>query len=977
MEKVIKVSLHRRWKPTTFLKLCIQFQETHENAYEKDQIAQALFACNPSIPLDDLFVEYIAGLINDVNKNSLFSLADLLTFLHSSQSYPTVAGDLLIYLGNCINIVMTCDATSQLEALMRSTSERLFAKQQGNPQDTLELADISKLAKGLSYFAIQYMKYHPVLDQQASIALSKVMQSVDPYLGSKLNATPESFQLTELPFDVLAKTTNDTSLGAMSMDLASAANTTGPDIKTHRASQLVWLEAVFPSRARGESLYRELDTMFGADNASSVDVVLAKFLVTAFDCIAVALQNQDAKAALLWKHFIGKRYPVMVYQLRSRITNIKAVLCEPIAGLDRSTIDLLRIYGGGDALDEMFSSFPSTTSDVRHDLLQAAYDLNLIGQEDVSLTLKETSDFNFQSSQARGPAGSDYVSLPESGSDLEISQIKYRLESEVESDSSAPAESSILFHVLKVFEDLDGLRQNEIAVCIRTAVNEWIRSVNVAALGRLCMTLTLLPDTVDILFLHIAPAKLGAKLAEFLNTWTCQEDDLQEPYADYGRIYIFCQFIWSRYELDNLVDQTHFDHLKLGNTKYQMVPLTPSLDIMSEEHKNLLGGWISALFDSEGIGDDLMRMSTANDILSLVPCIFQQVILAVYAGILDIDTVKGGVEYFSQPFLLPSLLDGFRALGQMLEIKASNPGPILKIIHKLMSPGTSLSKSSNELFDCVMSLAGPLLRRRLSILKTHVGPSDSNGVLIDQLLGIIEKSCPMDQQQQLQANIGTRDFSTLAREVVSSLTAWTQACDRGEVSCPPRHLTKWLNDGIETVGPQRMLSILLDELDYAESIGSLDDALEIVVMLIDGSIKHTKYNPLEGLDTSIVTAALESSEEDAMSSFRSAGLLSGNLKRLQLAIKQLDERKQKALKQRLFPEEEEGDQTDEKITNEASAQDIDDSKESQQEDNNQDIDIDLNAGLDAADVDMGFAGDLEGAYGDLTGFDDDMMLMDL
>lgn len=969
LEKLVKLSLHRQWRPASFLKLCTQFQETHESI-DSAQIASALIAANSSLPLNHLFIEYIVGLVSD--SKSILPLASLLTYLSSND--PPITGDILIYLGNCFNIVMTCEATSELQNFISNVSSKITAEKSGGS----ETGHTAAVAKGLAYFVAQYMRYHNV-DSQVLTTFGQSMQLVDPFLATRLDTS--SFQLNEMSFDLLK---NDSSTGFTPTNVETSTDLPlafAPSLlKTKRASRLVWLESLFPLRIQGDDLYRELDMMFAADKSATVDSVLVQFLETAFDCMAVALQNQDPKLGQTWKLFITKRYPALVYELQNKITSVKSVVCGPVSGLDASIIELLRIYGGGDALDEMFSSFPSTTTDIRHDLLQSALDLQLVNLQDVTQTLKENMDA-FQPSQARGPSGADYISLPEGGADLEIGQIKQRLEAEADADASAPAESSILFQVLKLVDDLDGVRQAKIARLVLSAMDDWSQSQNMAPLGRMCLTLTLLPDAMDILFMYISGIQVGQLLGKFLNTWTCQDDDLQEPYADYGRIYLFCEYIWKRYALDNAIDQSSFTHMKLGETRYQSTSLTPLLDSMTEERKNLLGGWIAALFDAEGIGDDLMHMSTASDILVLVPSIFQNIILAVYSGILDIETVKGGFEYFSQPFLLPSLVDGFKALGQLIQFKATNATPILKILQKLVSPGT-LSKSSNEMFDCVMTLAAPNLRKVLVWLKSQLSQSekskDSNTALIDQLLGTLETYLENTKEP---VYLASRDFAASARETVTSLTAWTQACDRGQVSCPPRHTIQWLSVGVDTLGGRRMLSILLDVLDYAESVGSIDDAIEITVALINGAQKHERYSPLTMLESSIATAVRDTTD-DQMASLRasSGGLLSENLRRLQNAIKASNERRHIGAETRLFPQTLETSTT----TNgepAPAAMSVSANSETATDKNNIDLmdqdQLDLGAGLDA-DVDMTFGAELDGAaYGDLTGFDENMMLMDL
>ena len=63
------------------------------------------------------------------------------------------------------------------------------------------------------------------------------------------------------------------------------------------------------------------------------------------------------------------------------------------------------------------------------------------------------------------------------------------------------------------------------------------------------------------------------------------------------------------------------------------------------EHENqLLGGWIKGLFETEGISDELVSTCSPQDFHLLVATLFDQSLKACEAGVLGLDTLKGGFE---------------------------------------------------------------------------------------------------------------------------------------------------------------------------------------------------------------------------------------------------------------------------------------------------------------------------------------------
>ena len=80
---------------------------------------------------------------------------------------------------------------------------------------------------------------------------------------------------------------------------------------------------------------------------------------------------------------------------------------------------------------------------------------------------------------------------------------------------------------------------------------------------------------------------------------------------------------------------------------------------MSHEHTELVASWIGALYGAEGIDDELIRSTAPRVMLALAPTIVHQSLAAHAAGVIDTETLNGGLSYFTQDilnFALPGIV---------------------------------------------------------------------------------------------------------------------------------------------------------------------------------------------------------------------------------------------------------------------------------------------------------------------------------
>lgn len=106
-----------------------------------------------------------------------------------------------------------------------------------------------------------------------------------------------------------------------------------------------------------------------------------------------------------------------------------------------------------------------------------------------------------------------------------------------------------------------------------------------------------------------------------------------------------------------------------------------SLQDLTEEESPLVSRWISELFDSDGIGDEIIRDSPPRILIKLAPTLLHQSILAAEQGVIDVEMLKGGCSFFLQDLLsytLPSglvwLMRDLERIGGVHQAKATSQG---------------------------------------------------------------------------------------------------------------------------------------------------------------------------------------------------------------------------------------------------------------------------------------------------------------
>ncbi|KAF9427000.1 mediator complex subunit [Podila epigama] len=211
------------------------------------------------------------------------------------------------------------------------------------------------------------------------------------------------------------------------------------------------------------------------------------------------------------------------------------------------------------------------------------------------------------------------------------------------------------------------------------------------------------PLVLDLILLLRPPSALLIPLESYVNNLRQNEEDdidtCNSNLEGFGIVLVLVMSIIRRYELANcldtvLKDRNGFCHMWLLRTSSTIPPT--SMSSMTSDMHALMGRWISALFDSMGISDDLIQTSQPQMLLEIAPSIFEQSLAACHAGVIDSTILTSGLDYFLQPCLLFVLIGVVQYLceeivfstptASLTSLSVATPGPGSSAGQSMMSP---------------------------------------------------------------------------------------------------------------------------------------------------------------------------------------------------------------------------------------------------------------------------------------------------
>ncbi|CEP23958.1 unnamed protein product [Cyberlindnera jadinii] len=589
--------------------------------------------------------------------------------------------------------------------------------------------------------------------------------------------------------------------------------------------------------------------------------VLNELLTTAFE--GYAIEQQDKKGsqyfAKNWELFLLKRVPVLIRELKLKST--ESSLVSALSVILAKASQAIKLQANGNASGEdMFASFPSTVTDVRHEFVKSCIALQLLPSSAFNTILKQDA----AAYSGTIPTTDDI--LDSMGEPVDIKAKFNHTVVEVNPEFTSLEDSGLL-EFLQSVEGMEGTKQIQIADLILSSIQEFIKAEDSAHLYRLCLGLSLSVNSLHAIVFHLSPYAIIKPIMACLDKWqmSTEETNFQESHSEFGGILLFFMLIVQKFSvsvvdlvsLKTNVESESFciNYLTtLGSSSRR----NPSLEL--NQHKSeVITAWISALFDSGGISDDLMRLSNVQECFELFPIIFQQALIAVKQNLTDVETVKGGLEYFLQPSLLATVV-GIVSWCEDYLWRAEDVDLIVSLLKVLVCP-TELSGESVHIHRIILSIFGPRLHKCLSTIDSSPTiPSKIDPVFLSSLHTSIKDSDRLEffevgTSRTLDALFSESQTNSHASLMHVFGTRFHALLSWGQSPALPLYDHMFLPNMITFFGIGTVIDYLLSQVQAAQVSASKNSDLVIEVAVF---ILVAPYVGFSSHDKNVVIATLKS-----------------------------------------------------------------------------------------------------------------------
>lgn len=243
---------------------------------------------------------------------------------------------------------------------------------------------------------------------------------------------------------------------------------------------------------------------------------------------------------------------------------------------------------------------------------------------------------------------------------------------------------------------------------------------------------------------------------------------------------------------------------------HQSIPL----EQLTEDQSKNLESWTKGLFDSDRITDEVMSTCRPQQFYLLVPTLFSQTVFACSAEVLPLDTVKNGLEYLLEPFLLPSLVGAIRWMTTYAWEQTHDDFKVVLEILKRVTRAPSESAEGQAMHSTIMAIVSQPLARCLQIIRRR-HPKRTDLESLTTLADSHSKStrnsfapCP-----ELSAWLSAPGSLKHAFQTsLQSLITWSTNVTVNPIQHPPPYNHRQLLIALQILGAKTVLHILLDEI---------------------------------------------------------------------------------------------------------------------------------------------------------------------
>ncbi|KAF3911999.1 hypothetical protein AA313_de0208172 [Arthrobotrys entomopaga] len=454
-------------------------------------------------------------------------------------------------------------------------------------------------------------------------------------------------------------------------------------------------------------------------------------IIAALDCIANAIARAESSATVaLFRHFLVNKIPLLLVRFNMPVIQAQYVVTQALSKSGSNPLSL------DPTLDAMMLDLPN---DIKQEFLFACALHRIIEESSIEVILGD-------------------VPL------LTMAKQRYTQEDLVTECMMDPDRPERLVSEMEELDGNSGAMVGAVVEILRLMCEQR----DTIGLYSLCKNLISRPQTVDLLLLYARPVSILEPLCIVLENWRYDEDqgEYEPVYKEFGHILLLILTLYYRHNLS-------FSHLGPSIPPTSFVPMfikschkdiaIDDLTRMGDRHAQL-GRWIKALYEGEGITDEVMQSCRPQEYYSLVPTLMSQTVEACERGVLDTETLKGGLDYIQLSYLVASEVAIIFWLTDYIWANATQQGDIthaLNILHILV---TNAPSEVTQTHKTILAICA----HNLEIVLKDIARTDGNN-------NAAAAATTHQQAEQILKHISHyRDFRRSGLPSASELDGWTK-----------------------------------------------------------------------------------------------------------------------------------------------------------------------------------------------------------
>ncbi|KAL6158675.1 mediator complex subunit [Exserohilum turcicum] len=568
-----------------------------------------------------------------------------------------------------------------------------------------------------------------------------------------------------------------------------------------RAGMYIFLNALLVARPLTDdfTIISHLHTRYKLEPQN-----MATDLITAaFDILANAMYRSEPTETLFYlKSFLINKVPVLLTQISGSIFPMTVEMCITQA---LNHVDPSAFPSFSQGFDDIMGS-NNSLSDVRQDYLNACVLHGLIPGGTVERLLGEAP--------MQGPPAKRY----------ERKELLNQCKSNFDKVSL----------YIDELENLDG-NAGAIVAAVTDFISHLCETQTTMYLKQLSCLIFKKPRAMDVMLQFTSPASILRPLCQFLDDWHYDSDqgEYQPVYDEFGAIIVLIMAFIYRYDL------TYHD-IGIGHDAFIAKLLQHGhesirLNEMTEEQSRHLGSWLKGLYDSdkEGLSNDVFASCRPQEFYLIVPTLFKQTVIACSTGVLSFETVKGGLEYLGETFLLPSLIGGLTWMASYALLQTHNDLDAMIRIFNEVILSTPSSGDAQAMHSTIIAMVSSHLEKCFRTLQRR----EPNRTTLEPFIQAIkvhahyERTVYASMKELDQwTNAPNSTLNTSLRHTVSQLSQWASTASMQPN--PPSYTHRQVYASLKMLGAMRTLRAIVDEVKAQTETGNGAAALDVGVSMI-------------------------------------------------------------------------------------------------------------------------------------------------